>query len=93
MMYAKVNENRQLEFPTKPLIHSGGVTFNPSSELLLSCGYLPVIETEMPVKEGYYYTSYYEKDGNRILQKYDEHEIPVEEQTPQDYLWEKLIGL
>ena len=92
MIYAKVNKNNQLELPKIPLIGNGWASIGPTEVQLLSCGYLPVIENTKPVKEGYYHTPYYEQEENEIIQKWKEHEILQPEQSPQDYLWEKLMG-
>lgn len=42
-------------------------------------GYKPVIHTEMPVKEGYSYTETWTETETAIVQEWDEHEQPVEE--------------
>ena len=42
-------------------------------------GYKPVIHTEMPVKEGYSYTETWKETETAIVQVWEEHEQPIEE--------------
>lgn len=36
----------------------------------------------MPVKDGFYYTGRYEQQEEKIVQVWDEHEIPIPEPEP-----------
>lgn len=40
-------------------------------------GYYLVVYSDEPHKEGYYYTSRFELENNRIYQYWDEHPLPV----------------
>lgn len=49
---------------------------------ILELGYKPIIRTEAPVKEGFYYTEKWEEAENVIMQQWEEHKVPiVEEET------------
>lgn len=74
--YGKIVNNK-LEYAYRPMLINGEWHSNPSNELLLELGYKPIEYTEMPVKEGYYYTSSFEDEGSKILQVWTEHEIPI----------------
>ena len=39
-------------------------------------GYKPVTKTEMPIREGYYYTAKWTDTGAAIVQEWEEHEQP-----------------
>ena len=69
--------NNKLEYAYKPMIINGEWHSNPSDELLIAQGYKPIEYTEMPVKEGYYYTSSFTNEGDKIVQVWTEHEIPI----------------
>ena len=75
--YGKIIDG-QLEYAYRPMEIKGEWHSNPSEELLLELGYKPIEYTEMPVKEGYYYTSSFEDEGDKIVQVWTEHEIPIE---------------
>ena len=52
---------------------------------ILELGYKPIIRTEAPVKEGYYYTEKWADTGAAIAQEWEEHEQP-NEATEVDYI-------
>lgn len=69
-------------------ISRGGVTIsNPSKVEYLSRGYMPIILTERPQKEGAVYLPYYMVEDNEIIKKWKEiilPEIPEEMLTDDD---------
>lgn len=52
---------------------------------ILELGYKPIIRTEAPVNEGYYYTKKWTDTGAAIVQEWEEHEQP-NEATEADYI-------
>lgn len=65
------------------VVHPAGSWLSTDNEAaILELGYKPIIRTEAPVKEGFYYTEKWEEDENAIMQQWEEHEVPiVEEET------------
>lgn len=57
---------------------------NPTYEMYAEHGYKPITYTNIPVKEGFYYTPFYTEREKDILQEWEEHEI-IEEPTDADY--------
>lgn len=86
MRYAKLNNSYPQYAPHR--LHIGNaVVFNPTDEMLISEGYLPVIETEPPEPtEGCYYEPVYEEVDGQIVQEWDAVELPPEpdEVTPEE---------
>ena len=63
--------------PRRMLIGSAWV-YNPTDEMLLTEGYLPVIETPMPdVDEQHYATPHWAIENNQIVQSWTVEEIPI----------------
>ena len=88
MRYAKLINSYPQYAPRK--LHVGdAVVFNPTDEMLLGAGYLPVIETEPPEVDELHYTEprYAERDG-QIVQEWDIVELPPEpdEVSPEEAL-------
>ena len=52
------------------------------TEKYAEMGFYPVENTEMPVKDGFYYDSRYEQQNGKVVQVWDEHEIPIPEPEP-----------
>ena len=48
---------------------------------ILELGYKPIIRTEAPVKDGFYYTEKWTDTGAAIVQEWEEHEQPEDELT------------
>ena len=64
----------------KGIVHSAGSWLSTDDEgAILELGYKPIIRTESPVKEGYYYTEKWTETETAIVQEWEEHEQPVEE--------------
>lgn len=70
------------------VVHPAGSWLSTDDEgAILELGYKPIIRTEAPVKDGFYYTEKWVDTGAAIVQEWDEHEIPVSnEATEADYI-------
>lgn len=75
--FGKLDENGNIEFAPLPLPVNGN-TWTNDPEIYFSCGFFPIQNTEPPVKEGFYYTSFYVLENDVIVQKWEEHEEPEE---------------
>ena len=80
-MYAKIINNKltfanikrgSIETPTSVII-------NPTEENLIENGYKICINTQQPIKDGFYYTSRWEEQEDSFLQVWDEHPIPIQQ--------------
>lgn len=78
--FAKIAGESSLEFAPGEFEYEG-VFYNATNreEIYNALGFLRLVKTKMPVKEGFYYTAYYEAEENRITEKWQEHEICEEE--------------
>lgn len=56
--------------------------FNPSDKLKIELGFLPVIGTAMPVKEGFYHTDEWQEVKGELVQVWAEHEFTLPEPDP-----------
>lgn len=74
--FAKTEDGKILIFAPAQFEH-GGIKYNATNreDIYNAIGFYKYVETEMPVKEGYYYSAYYEKNGNVLYQKWEEHKI------------------
>lgn len=62
------------------VVHPVGSWLSTDNEAaILELGYKPIIRTEAPVKEGFYYTEKWVETETAIVQVWEEHEQPVEE--------------
>ena len=83
-MYGKLIDGK-LQLAPNPLKVDGKTVANPGKELLLNLGYMPVLVTEQPCREGYYYIACYKAENNQIIQYWDEYKVE-ETQTLEDRL-------
>lgn len=74
--FARVDEKRNLEFAPLPLVIDGENVWTNAAEVYTERGFFPIEKTEVPQKEGFYYTSYWEFEIDKCVQKWEEHEIP-----------------
>lgn len=82
--YAKILENGALEYA--PRNKDGISNWGLDEELVLSAGYLPVEETEIPI-DGKVYTTSYEIKNGKIITLYNEV-IQFEEEIKQNRIYE-----
>ena len=66
---------------TEPIeiIHLAGATLSLSGAAeshYAQLGYKPITKTEMPIREGYYYTESWTETDTAIVQEWEEHEQP-----------------
>lgn len=88
MKYAKLINNYPQNAP-RCLQVGGDWVFNPTDEMMLNAGYLPVIEQEYPeVEEGFYAEPRYAEQDGQIVQVWEAMELPPEpdELTPDEAL-------
>lgn len=91
MNYGKFTDGK-LETAGSYLKADGREYFNPPDELKIKLGYLPMTDTEMPVKDGFYFTSEWQEKDGQIVQVWAEHEI-VTEETETDPVTTELAAL
>lgn len=85
MRYAQLINNYPRYAP-KMLVHNDTKIFNPSDDLYIAHGYLPVIETDAPTTDDEHYTvpSWKEENG-QIVQEWSVEEIGNLDATVEDY--------
>lgn len=68
------------------VVHPAGSWLSTDNEAaILELGYKPIIRSESPVKDGFYYTEKWVDTGAAIVQEWEEHEQP-NEATEADYI-------
>lgn len=82
--FAKLNESGGLEYAPLPLVIDGDNVWTNLEAEYNKLGFYEIKRTEMPEKEGYYYTDYWELENNKILQRWEEHENPIPEPTEEE---------
>lgn len=75
--FAKTDDGISLEFAPREFDYEG-IRYNAtnSEKVYNAMGYFRFIRTEMPYKEGFYFTAYYEVEDNKLVEKWEEHEEP-----------------
>lgn len=77
MKYAKLVNNYPSYAPRRMRIGSV-IVYNPTDAQLLSEGYLPVLETPMPVTDEQHYAEpHWQEEPNQIAQRWEIKEIPI----------------
>ena len=78
-MYAKLI-NGTLRSAPKKVDYNGKIIFNPTEEILLELGYLPVTYTDMPTDapDGQHYESSWKQNDTEIVQAWTLIENPAE---------------
>ena len=67
--------NDKFEYAPRVLIIGDTRIINPKEEHFLQAGYKKIVKTEMPVKDGYYYSSKIINDNGIPTMIWEEHEI------------------
>lgn len=77
MIYRKFGkvEDRRLVFCEQPFYIEGVPTWSTDPVILKQAGYYPVVYTDEPVREGYYYTDYWVLENEKCVQHWEEHEV------------------
>ena len=75
MVYGKFGkvEDRALILCQMPFDIGGVPYWSTDPAILNQAGYYPVVHTEPPQREGYYYTDYWELFNEQCLEKWEEH--------------------
>lgn len=79
--FAKPYGNGGLEFAPLPLVIDGANVWTNEEAKYNTLGYYEVVRNKPPVKEGFYYTSCFELENGKMVQKWEEHEEPAQEET------------
>lgn len=84
--FAKTEDGLSLEFAPREFDYNG-IRYNAtnSEEIYNDLGYFKIEHTDMPSKEGYYYTAYYEVIENKLVEKWEEHEEPTVDPSTAEY--------
>ena len=82
--YAKIKEDGGLEYAPLPLVINGKNVWTNIEAEYNALGFYEIKRTEMPEKEGFYYTDFWELENNKIVQRWEEHENPVYEPTKEE---------
>ena len=82
--FAKLNESGGLEYAPLPLVIDGVNVWTNIEAEYNKLGFYEITKTEMPEKEGYYYTVFWELENNKIVQRWQEHENPIPEPTEEE---------
>ena len=82
--YAKIKEDGALEYAPLPLVINGKNVWTNIEAEYNKLGFYEIKRTEMPEKEGFYYTDYWELAENKIVQRWEEHEAPIPEPTEEE---------
>lgn len=78
--YASLNSDGTLAYAPVPLVLDGVNYWTNIPDKYAQAGYFPVENTEMPVKDGFYYTGRYELKDGKAVRVWDEHEITIPEE-------------
>lgn len=80
--FAKSDDGIFLEFAPSEFDFNG-VRYNAtnSEEVYNKIGYFRIERTEAPSKDGFYFTPFYELENNVLVQKWEEHEEEIVEET------------
>jgi len=76
LKYAKLIDNT-LHYTPYPLIINGIPTWTNDENVFNEQGYYQVVETERPVKDGYFCVGTYQEQDGKIVRVWEEHEIPT----------------
>ena len=73
--YGKLIDGR-IQYAPVPMNIDGADTWTNDESVFASQGFLPVVNTEEPVRDGYFYTSSWNEMKGRIVKVWNEHIIP-----------------
>lgn len=78
MEFAKL-ENDTLVYAELPLVIDGQNVWTNDASVMLTQGFYPVVRSEMPTKDGYYYTESWAVVDNELVNTWTEHAIETTE--------------
>lgn len=94
MRYAKLIDGVISYAPRKITNQDESITYNPTGEMLMPLGYLPVTYTDVPeVEEGYMPVSHWEEQDGAIVQVWTAEEDPYYYEASPDEVAEALEGI
>ena len=70
-------ENGIFSFAPKELEKDGVKILTNDSKIYKAAGWLKITHTPKPEKDGYYYTAKYTQKNGKIIEEWEEHEVPV----------------
>ena len=70
-------ENGIFSFAPKELESEGVKTLTNDAKIYKASGWLKITHTPKPEKDGYYYTAKYTQKNGKIIEEWEEHEVPV----------------
>ncbi len=84
--YGQLKDNTLVYAPN--ILFDGAVQIiNATAEKYAEHGYLPIARTTQPEAEGFYFTPVYTEQNGRIVEGWEQHEIPkTDEATEADYI-------
>lgn len=78
--YAQLKDNNLIYAPN--ILFDGYVQIiNASAEKYAENGYLPIERTTQPEAEGYYFTPTYTEQNGKIVEGWEQHEIPITDEA------------
>lgn len=70
-------ENNVFSFAPAEIENEGIKTLTNDAKIYKIAGWLKITHTEKPEKDGYYYTAKYTQKNGKIIEEWEEHEIPA----------------
>ena len=70
-------ENGIFSFAPKELESEGVKMLTNDAKIYKAAGWLKITHTPKPEKDGYYYTAKYTHKNGKIIEEWEEHEVPV----------------
>ena len=70
-------ENGIFSFAPKELEKDGVKILTNDSKIYKAAGWFKITHTPKPEKDGYYYTAKYTQKNGKIIEEWEEHEVPV----------------
>ena len=70
-------ENGIFSFAPKELEKDGVKILTNDSKIYKAAGWFKITHTPKPEKDGYYYTEKYTQKNGKIIEEWEEHEVPV----------------
>ena len=70
-------ENGIISFAPKELEKDGVKILTNDSKIYKAAGWFKITHTPKPEKDGYYYTAKYTQKNGKIIEEWEEHEVPV----------------
>ena len=92
MMFYKLISETQIKKAKFPLKADDKIIFSSDTAELAQHGIYPLVETPIPIEEGFYASVKYRIEDDKIVQEWELIPLPPEEATDEDYL-EALVEM